>query len=117
MGTLTQPLAFVRTVAIRAFYRQIPNPKYTSDAPVPDRRDAALGPDLVAELNESTARVRQLLEQLSITLRLPFALHLDGADVPEIAKTLGKTEDTVRRNLSRARAAVKKQITSKGGAR
>ena len=114
---LAHPKAFVRTVAIRAFFRQIPNRKFVSDEPVPDGVDRALSPDLVVELTESTAHVVGLLQHLTITLRLPFALSLDGFSVQEIAKITGKTEDTVRRNIHRAKKTLAAKITRKGGAR
>ena len=116
-GNVTHPVAFVRKVALRAFFRQIPNRKFVSDEPVPDGVDRALTPDLVVELTEGTAHVVGLLKHLSMALRLPFALSLDGFSVPEIATITGKTEDTVRRNIHRAKRTLAPKITSKGGAR
>jgi RNA polymerase sigma-70 factor (ECF subfamily) len=115
--SLTHPKGYVRTVAYRVFLRQKRKQRFASDEPVPDGVDTALSPDLVVELTESAARVVGLLKHLTATLRVPFALSLEGFSVSEIATITSKTEDTVRRNIHRAKQALASKVTSRGGTR
>ena len=111
------PRAFVRTVAVRAYYRAMPNPRFTTGNPVPDQVDGALTPDQIVELTESTAELSVQLDGLTVDQRLAFTLAIDGYRTNEIAAIVVKSEDAVRKNIARAKAAIAKKIAGRSSAR
>jgi len=70
-----------------------------------DPEDAAIGIEL-------SARVRQALESLKPSLRLPVLLYdIEGLAYGEIAEVLGIAEGTVKSRIHRARQALRTQLT------
>jgi len=78
------------------------------DLPVAPRNpeDATAGAEL-------TARVREALQQLSPSLRMPVILYdIEGLSYGEIAKVLGIAEGTVKSRIHRARKALRDELKS-----
>lgn len=78
-----------------------------------DPEDAALG----AELSD---HVREALDELSPSLRMPVVLYdIEGLAYGEIAKVLGIAEGTVKSRIHRARQALREQLSGllAGGAK
>lgn len=112
----TNPRGWVRTVATREFYQQIPR-REMPIARVPDR-PVLLSPDTVVETSERTRAVHELLAGLPPAQRLIMAWTADGFSTAEIAMATGKTEAAVRKNLQRARHTLKTQLAeNQGGAK
>ena len=69
-----------------------------------DPEDSASGAEL-------TGHVREALDQLSSSLRLPVVLYdIEGLAYGEIAKVLGIAEGTVKSRIHRARRALRDQL-------
>lgn len=69
-----------------------------------DPEDAAIG-------QEVSAQVREALDKLSPTLRLPVVLYdIEGLPYGEIAKVLGIAEGTVKSRIHRARQALRNEL-------
>lgn len=76
------------------------------DLPVSPRNpeDATAGAEL-------TARVREALQNLSPSLRMPVILYdIEGLSYGEIAKVLGIAEGTVKSRIHRARRALREEL-------
>lgn len=107
--------AWVRTVAIREFYRQSPK-SVDPRATVPDR-PVLLSPDVVVEISERARAAQELLAELPTTQRHVMAWTADGYAIAEIAHATGSNEAAVRKNLQRARDALKRRLAEgRGGA-
>ncbi|WP_197287700.1 RNA polymerase sigma factor [Streptomyces apocyni] len=107
-----RPRAWLRTVALRAFLRQM-----VPEQPEQDLTDrlAATSVDWrtpleAAELSEQQRRVLQALVQLSFKQCSVMAWHLDGFSTGEIAEAMGLEKAAVLQNLSRARRTLKQQL-------
>ena len=75
-----------------------------------DPEDSASGAEL-------TGHVREALDQLSPSLRLPVVLYdIEGLAYGEIAKVLGIAEGTVKSRIHRARRALRDQLKGLLGA-
>jgi RNA polymerase sigma-70 factor (ECF subfamily) len=69
-----------------------------------DPEDAALG-------HELSEQVREALEELSPSLRMPVVLYdIEGLAYGEIAKVLGIAEGTVKSRIHRARQALREHL-------
>lgn len=69
-----------------------------------DPEDATLGAEL-------TGHVREALDELSPSLRMPVILYdIEGLAYGEIAKVLGIAEGTVKSRIHRARQALREQL-------
>ena len=69
-----------------------------------DPEDSALGSEL-------TARVRDALQTLSPSLRMPVVLYdIEGLSYGEIAKVLSVAEGTVKSRIHRARQALREEL-------
>lgn len=114
--TIAHPAAWLRQVALRLFLRQ-PAHRENLASELPDR-PSGVCPLGAVELKEEEARVYAALAGLPPLQRQVMAWHLDGFGTAEIAATLGKTQEAVRQNLSRARARLKDMLLSEtaGGA-
>jgi RNA polymerase sigma factor (sigma-70 family) len=106
--TLTNPRAWVRTVAIRQFYRSSPQRQIPTDTP-PDC-PVLETPDVALELSEQTKAAHRLLDILPTQQRIVFTLSREGISNKEIANELKMTEAAVRQNLHRARTALKQRL-------
>lgn len=109
--TLTNPPAWVHTVAARTFWKRT-RQKRT----VPLDEDAAAEPAAndtdLAPFTEEQCNVLSWLRGLPEVQRTVFALYYDGWSCEEIAVLLGMEPSTVRSNLRHARKALKKVIAS-----
>jgi RNA polymerase sigma-70 factor (ECF subfamily) len=82
------------------------NQEYTMSEQLADR---APNPEEECRSSELSARLRELLPQLSPPLRKTFQLReLDGLTTSEAARHLGVAEGTVKAQLARARAKLTK---------
>lgn len=103
--SIAEPTSWVRTVAVRAFWRQLRTRRQT----VP--LDEAVGePADDADLRifaEEQQQVLRLLRVLPPEQRTSIALFYDGMSCEEIADLLGKPSGTVRSNLRHARKTLK----------
>lgn len=113
---IRNPVAWLRTVAIRMYFRQIPKHEILTDTP-PDR-PILLSPAVEVEITEQTEAMLELLAILPTRQRLVIALKADGLSTAEIADALGMTAEAIRQNLHRARRRLKDHLnTCQGGAR
>ena len=62
------------------------------------------------ELREQEHRVLAALRRLPLAQRQVMALMYDQFSYPEIAGIVGKSEETVRKNAERGRAAMKELL-------
>jgi RNA polymerase sigma factor (sigma-70 family) len=106
----TNPRAWLRTTAYRAFLRQVPDRHDRLSRAVPDRPDVALTPEQIALLANSTARIRDLLQDLPPAQRVALALQLDGFTYAETAEITGQTEGAARQNVSRAKTSLRERL-------
>ena len=106
--SLTNPRAWVRTVAIRQFYRSAPKREIPTDTP-PDC-PVLETPDVPLKLSEQTEAAHRLLDILPAKQRIVFTLSREGISNKEIANELEMTEAAVRQNLHRARTALKQRL-------
>ena len=75
-----------------------------------DPEDATAGAEL-------TNHVREALEKLSPTLRMPVVLYdLEGLAYAEVAEVLGIAEGTVKSRIHRARQALRVELRNLLGA-
>lgn len=105
---ITNPRAWVRTVAKRAYYRSVPVREVVTDA-LPELSTVAA--DARLEISEETRTVLGWLAVLPVKQRLVLAWSLDGFTDEEIARELGSTRTAVRKNRQRARDALKHRLT------
>ena len=71
-----------------------------------DPEDAALG-------NELSQKVRDALQELTPSLRMPVVLYdIEGLSYGEIAEVLGVAEGTIKSRIHRARKALREQLQS-----
>jgi RNA polymerase sigma factor (sigma-70 family) len=107
-GTLGSPAAWVRTVAVRTFWKQART--RASQELVQDDGTALEQPTADADLvlfTEEQQNILRRLRALPDMQRKVFALHYDGLSCEEIADLLDKTPATVRSNLRHARQTLK----------
>ncbi|MFI7020895.1 RNA polymerase sigma factor [Streptomyces sp. NPDC050164] len=106
------PRAWLRTVAVRAFLRQMVTEQPEHD--LADRlAEASVNwhtPLHAVELGEQQRRVLQALIQLPFKQRSVMAWHLDGFSTAEIAEAMGLEKPEVLQNLSRACRTLKQQL-------
>ncbi|MFH8485313.1 RNA polymerase sigma factor [Streptomyces longisporoflavus] len=120
---VARPRAWLRTVALRAFYRQAVKPCERLEQAVEEQRGASLvdwhTPLEAVELSEQQRQVFSALVQLPFKQRSVMAWHLDGFSTAEIAHEMNMAHPAVLQNLSRARRTLKEQlgITNREGAR
>jgi DNA-directed RNA polymerase specialized sigma24 family protein len=81
---------------------------------------ALSSPETTLEISERTRAVHKMLMSLPLSQRIAMAWTADGFSVTEIAKATSTTPAAVRKNLQRARAAMKLLLgrrNDEGGAR
>ncbi|MFE6885862.1 RNA polymerase sigma factor [Streptomyces sp. NPDC057702] len=114
---IQHPGAWLRLVATRALLRRPAREILTDQTPdQPDQNGSPLG-EVVLE--EQERRVLAALDTLPPRQRVVMAWHRDGFSHAEIAAALDMTPETVRKNVSRARARLKPLLldTDDGGGR
>ncbi len=97
-----RPRAWLRTVAFRQMLRQ--PAEYSLDA---HSEPSVLPASSSLELREQEQRVLSVLRQLPLAQRQVIALIYDQFSCQEIAEITGKNEAAVRKNIERARAAMR----------
>ena len=96
------PRAWLRTVAVRAYWRSTV-PETPTDSP-PEQPDPASAPGMSpAELGEQERLVLRALAGLPVKQRQVMSWTIDGYSPGEIAAALGEQPAAVRQNLRRAR--------------
>jgi len=103
--TVRSPRAWLRRVAFRQMLQQ----------PVEYPLDVHMEPSVVSasaplELREQEHQVLAALRRLPLAQRQVMALIYDQFSYPEIAGIVGKSEETVRKNAERGRAAMKELL-------
>lgn len=80
-----------------------------------DTEDPAMGPDEVAEREESRELVRNAMEHLSEDQRQVLTLrYMGGLSAPEVAEVLDKTEGAVRSLQHRGERALHRALVDRG---
>lgn len=105
-GDVRKPRQWLRTVAFRIFLRR--PVRETSPLEAAPDASSPLTTSARFDLREEEKIVLYALSHLPHTQRAVLALHFDQFKTSEIAEILGMTQATVRKNLERARAALKK---------
>jgi RNA polymerase sigma factor (sigma-70 family) len=101
-STVRTPRAWLRTVAFRQMLRQPP------DYPLDVHSEPSVLPASSAlELREQEQQVLAALRQLPLAQRQVLALVYDQFSCQEIAEIIGKSEVAVRKNIERARMAMR----------
>ena len=107
-----KPRQWLRTVAFRIFLRQPAGNTVpfcaVQDIPSP------LSASTPLELRQGEKFVLEILDLLPTTQRAVLALHYDQLETRDIAEIMGINQAAVRKNLERARAALKKLIEFSG---
>ena len=107
------PRAWLRTVAVRAYWRSAV-PETPTDA-LPDQPDPASGQGLTpVELGEQERLVLRALAELPVKQRQVMAWTIDGYAPTEIAEALGEDPAAIRQNLRRARKNLASTLAARG---
>ncbi|MEU8104489.1 sigma-70 family RNA polymerase sigma factor [Nonomuraea muscovyensis] len=106
---ISEPRAYLRITALREYYRSAPHAAMTVELAEDDEPLTSLGkaPPLdTVEEDESRRRVISALARLPLKQRQVMAWHIDGYSHAEIAQHLRIPVAAVRKNFSRAKAAL-----------
>ncbi len=106
--TVRKPRQWLRTVAFRIFLRQPVDP--TSPPQTTRDRPGTLSASDSFDLRQEEQHVLDMLNLLPTAQRAVLALHYDQFETRDIAEILGMQQAAVRKNLERARAALKKLL-------
>jgi len=101
-NTVRNPRAWLRTVAFRQMLRQ--PAEYPLDA---HSEPPVLPASSFLELREQERQVLAALRRLPLAQRQVMALAYDQFSYREIAEIIGKSQATVRKNIERARTAMR----------
>lgn len=103
--SIDKPAAWVRTVAVRAYWRLVSTQPQTVslEEPVPE----SIAGSGLSIFTEEQQHVLRLLRALPPKQRTVVALAYDGSTCQEIAMLLGISEATVRSHLRHARENLK----------
>jgi len=107
--SIEAPTAYARTVAVRAYLRQVRQKGSVTALTDQASHDPVGHPDLDIFTLEQQ-RVLSLLRGLPPAQRTVAALYYDGFSCKEIAELTGKPAATIRANLRDARKALKGMI-------
>lgn len=110
--SIREPAAWVRTAAVRCFWRQA-RKKQKHEVALDETVEPATHPELEI-FGEEQRRVLRLLRGLPEGQRTVAALYYDGLACEEIAELMGKPPATIRSQLRHARNTLKEVITSEG---
>lgn len=98
-ASIRAPRAWLRTVALREFYRGLPR----REIPTESFRDILPARPPEADLNEQARDVLAALQQLPFRQRQVMALRIDGFSPAEIASQLGIDPAAARQSLAKAK--------------
>jgi RNA polymerase sigma-70 factor (ECF subfamily) len=109
---LTDPTAWVRTVALSRYLRKAENDRRRSDVDAVAARLDCLDRGSMVPSGEPDEhnRVLAILRRLPSSLRAVMALCLDGYSPAEIATLLRQDANTVRSNLRHARSMLRREF-------
>jgi RNA polymerase sigma factor (sigma-70 family) len=110
--SIHQPVAWVRTVAVRTYWRQVRSRQQTVPLDEPDCQ--AVGDSDLRIFSEEQQQVLRMLRALPPEQRTVVALRYDEATCEEIAALTGKPPATVRSHLRHARKTLKELMSSGG---
>jgi RNA polymerase sigma factor (sigma-70 family) len=103
--SIHEPAAWVRTVAVRAFWRQLRTRQLT--VPLDEAIYEPVADDDLAIFADEEQRVLRLFRALPPGQRAVAALIYDGMSCEEIADLIGKPSGTIRSNLRHARKTLR----------
>lgn len=109
--SIREPAAWVRTVAVRTFWKQAARQSNHTEPLEQADGESAVDPDL-SIFGEEQQQTLRLLRGLSTEQRTVAALFYDGLSCEEIAELTGKPSATVRSNLRHARRTLKEVVVS-----
>ena len=103
---------WIFAIAYHACCDRLNRRKRYSSEELPDRADAAPGPEQQAIALDEAQRLRAAIEALPEKYRAVITLyHLQGRQYEEIAEVLGLPMGTVKTHLFRAKEALRKLLT------
>jgi RNA polymerase sigma factor (sigma-70 family) len=111
-GDIQEQAAWVRTVAVRAYWKQVRAREPT--VPLEESGCQAVAGSDLDIFTEEQQQVLRALRALPPGQRTVVALRYDGATCEEIAELTGKPSATIRSNLRHARKALKEMMSSGG---
>ena len=109
--SIREPGPWVRTVAVRAFWKQTRAQGYQKVTLDEAASQPVADPDLCI-FAEEQRQILCLLRRLPTWQRTVAALYYDGLSCDEIAELIGKSPVTVRSHLRHARKTLKERIVS-----
>jgi RNA polymerase sigma factor (sigma-70 family) len=112
LESIDQPAAWLRTVAARAYWKQVRMRRQT--VPLDESEYQAMADSDLRIFREEQQQVLCILRALPPEQRTVVALRYDGATCEEIATLTGKPSATVRSHLRHARKTLKELMQSGG---
>jgi RNA polymerase sigma factor (sigma-70 family) len=112
LDTIEHAVAWLRTVAFRAYWKQVGARPQT--VPLDDSTSEAVAESDLSIFTEEQLQVLHMLRKLPPEQRTVVALRFDGATCEDIAAATGKSPATVRSNLRHARKTLKELMQSGG---
>lgn len=109
--SIREPAAWVRTVAVRTFWKQAERQSAHVGLSVETGAEPVADSDLGIFAVEQQ-HILRLLRGLPPEQRTAVALSYDGLSCDEIAELIGKPSATVRSNLRHARKTLKEVVVS-----
>jgi RNA polymerase sigma-70 factor (ECF subfamily) len=104
---------WIFTICYRGCCDRLAKRKRLSGDELPDRADAAAGPELLAVRNDDAARLRAAVDALPEKYRAVITLyHLQGKQYEEIATVLNLPLGTVKTHLFRAKEQLRKVLSA-----
>jgi RNA polymerase sigma-70 factor (ECF subfamily) len=102
---------WIFSIAYHACCDRLQRRKRFSDAELPDRADAAPGPETMAERQDEARALRAAIDDLPEKYRAVITLyHLQGRQYDEIADVLGLPMGTVKTHLFRAKDLLRRRL-------
>jgi RNA polymerase sigma-70 factor (ECF subfamily) len=104
---------WIFAIAYHACCDRLARRKRYSSSELPDRADAAPGPDAVVERDDAARALRAAIDALPEKYRTVITLyHLQGKQYEEIARVLGLPMGTVKTHLFRAKELLRKALVT-----
>jgi len=104
---------WIFTICYRVCCDRLAKARRISGDELPDRADAAPGPEGLAERHDEARRLRAAIDELPEKYRTAITLfHLQGKQYEEIAAVLNLPLGTVKTHLFRAKELLRKALTA-----